>query len=257
MSHLAKIARGEAQPIHSGSLVPGRVLVVDDNPDTRGMSVGYLAGRQCLAIGTTSAAMARHLQGDLFSLVVVDIRAVPDDGLEVLRQIRARSDIPVILVAGEHCTDFDRIVSLELGADDVLCDPLNLRELLARIRATLRRQEMGRRSIMPSFRGGYRFDGWKLDHRSRTLTNPAGEIVKTTKTEYALLVALLEAPGRPLTRAQLMRAIRTHEDISDRTIDAQVRRLRRTIEADSAAPKLIRTSRGAGYILDASVEVFF
>jgi len=254
MGHLTKPERHEPQGLGSNGPVLGRVLVVDDNPETRRVSVRYLADRQCLAIGATHAEVARHLQRDLFSLVVADIRSAPDDGLEVLRQIRARSDVPVIVLAGQRYTELDRIVCLEIGADDVLCEPLNFRELLARARATLRRQEMGRRSMAPAFRGGYRFAGWELNHRTRTLTNPAGQTVAVTKTEYTLLVALLEAPRRPLTRAQLMRATRAHEDISDRSIDGQVLRLRRKIEADPSAPKLIKTLRGAGYILDASVE---
>ncbi|WP_201445521.1 winged helix-turn-helix domain-containing protein [Belnapia sp. F-4-1] len=230
---------------------------MDDDPATRGMSISYLASRQCLSLGVTHADAARHLKRGPFSLVVVDARATDDDGAEMLRSIRAQSEVPVILVVGQHYTVLDRIVSLELGADDVLCAPLNLRELLARVRATLRRHEAGRRDAAPGFQGGYRFDGWVLDQRSRTLTNPAGRTVDVTKTEYALLLALLGTPGRPLARAQLMRATRAHEDIHDRTIDAQVMRLRRKIEADPSSPKLIRTGRGAGYILDAWVEAIF
>lgn len=253
MSHLAG-SEPCARPDHPGSAAQDRVLVVDDDPATRGIFLRYLAGRHVSSAGTTSDDVAQRLDRDPFSLIVVDLRAVPGDGVRVLRQIRARSEVPVILVAGQHCTDLDRIVSLELGADDVLCAPLNLRELLARMHATLRRQEAGRRAVAPGLRGGYRFAGWVLDGRSRTLWNPAGRRVAVTKTEYALLVALLEAPRRPLARAQLMRATRAHEDIHDRTIDAQVLRLRRKIEADPAAPKLIRTGRGRGYMLDASVE---
>lgn len=245
---------GQAGPVDLG---PGRVLVIDDNAETRATSIRYLTDRHCPAVGIGRAEMARHLQRDLLSLVVADIRSASHDGVGILRQIRARSEVPVILVAGEHCTDADRIICLELGADDVLCDPLNPRELLARIRATLRRQEIGRRSIAPALRGGYRFNGWELDHRSRTLKDPAGQPVTITRTEFALLGALLEAPRRPLARAQLMRATRAHEDIHDRTIDAQVMRLRHRIEADPSAPTLIRTRRGVGYVLDAWVEAFF
>lgn len=243
-----------ALPNGPGSAVQGRVLVVDDNPETRGIALRYLTGRQFPAIGTTSNEVSRRLEQESFSLVVVDALTVPGDATDVLRRIRASSEVPVILVAGQPCTALDRIVLLELGADDVLCAPLNLRELLARMRATLRRQEAGRRAATPGCRGGYRFDGWVLDRRSRTLRNPAGQAVDITKTEYALLVALLDAPRRPLARVQLMRATRAHENIHDRTIDAQVLRLRRKIEVDPAAPQLIRTGRGRGYMLDASVE---
>ena len=253
MSHLAEIEPC-SQSSGQGGAAHGRVLVVGDDPDTRGILLRYLAGRQFPAFGATGNELARRLERASFSFVVVDARAAPGDGAELLRQIRARSEVPVILVVAQTCTDLDRIVSLELGADDVLRAPLNLRELIARMRATLRRQEAGRRAVAPGYRGGYRFDGWVLDQRTRTLKNPAGRTVDVTKTEYALLVALLETPRRPLARAQLMRATRAHEDIHDRTIDAQVLRLRRKIEADPAAPQMIRTGRGRGYMLDASVE---
>ncbi|WP_211259399.1 winged helix-turn-helix domain-containing protein [Belnapia moabensis] len=253
MSHLAKIGPCP-QLSGQGSAAHGRVLVVDDNPESRGILLRYLADRQFPAVGTTGNDLARRLERASFSFVVVDVRATHGDGVELLRQIRARSEVPVILVAGQICNDLDRIVCLELGADDVLRAPLNLRELIARMRATLRRQEAGRRAVAAGPRGGYRFDGWVLDQRTRTLKNPAGQTVYVTKTEYALLVALLETPRRPLARAQLMRATRAHEDIHDRTIDAQVLRLRRKIEADPAAPQMIRTGRGRGYMLDASVE---
>ncbi|WP_338664107.1 response regulator transcription factor [Pararoseomonas sp. SCSIO 73927] len=230
---------------------------MDDDAEARAGSIRYLADRQCAAVGVGHADLARHLKRDTFSLVVAKLRFTPGDGIAVLRQIRARSAVPVILVVSEGCTEAERILYIELGADDVLCGRLNPRELLARIRATLRRQEIGRRSVSPAFRGGYRFEGWELDLRSRTLKDPAGRIVKTTMAEYALLSALLEAPGRPLSRARLIRATRAHEDVHDRTIDAQVRRLRHRIEVDPSAPKLIRTRRGAGYVLDASVEILF
>lgn len=257
MRHLAGMERFRSEEIGPVGPVPGRVLVVDDDSGTRGTTVDYLTDRHFPAIGVGRTDLARQLQRDPPSLVVADLRFATDDGTASLRQIRTRSEVPVILVAGSHPTAADRIVLLELGADDVLCDPLNPRELLARIRAILRRQEIGRRSIAPSFRGRYRFNGWELDCRGRTLRNPAGQMVEVTKAEYTLLNALLEAPCRPLSRAELMRATRAHEDIHDRTIDAQVMRLRHKIEADASAPTLIRTKRGVGYVLDASVELLF
>ena len=176
----------------------------------------------------------------------------------MLRRIRARSDIPVIIITGEPQDEVDRALGLELGADDYLTKPFNLRELLARARATLRRQEMGRQSTGSVARGGcYRFNGWELRRKTRKLTDPAGEEVALTKSEYALLVAFLEAPGRSVSREHLLQATRTHEDIYDRSIDVQVLRLRRKLEQDPSQPTLILTERGVGYVFAAPVEPLF
>jgi DNA-binding response OmpR family regulator len=234
-----------------------RVLVVDGDPDARNTILRYFADHQCIAIGSVGGDVPRHLQCNQFSLVVLDGRSAPYDGFHTLRQIRARSNVPVILVTGQHENDIDSIVGLELGADDFLCEPLNLRELLARARAILRRLEMGRRSQGTSPQGGYRFDGWELHHRTRVLKAPAGATVDLTRKEFSLLMAFLEAPCRLLSREHLVWATRSHEDICDRSIDVQVLRLRRKIEADPSAPRLIKTERNMGYILDASVEILF
>jgi DNA-binding response OmpR family regulator len=209
-------------------------------------------------VGSNGADDVSHyLDGSQFSLVILDVQLGQRDGFDILRQIRGKSDIPVILITGQRRDDIDRIVGLELGADDYLSKPFNLRELLARARAILRRQEMGRQLTTTPVRGGYRFSGWELRRRTRTLTDPAGAIVDLTKGEYALLVAFLEAPLRPLSREHLLQATRTHEDIFDRSIDVQVLRLRRKLEADPAQPRLIRTERGIGYIFDTAVETLF
>src|SRR5262249_5647992 len=137
---------------------------------------------------------------------------------------------------------------LELGADDYIIKPFNPRELLARVRAVLRRQEIGRAGQQRDpERGGYTFEGWRLDRRLRRLTDPKGAAVPLTKGEYALLVAFLKAPQRPLSREQLLQATRIHEDVFDRSIDVQVLRLRRKIEVDASAPRMISTERGVGY----------
>ncbi len=140
------------------------------------------------------------------------------------------------------------MVGLELGADDYVTKPFGMRELLARVRAVLRRQEFSRRPSRdePSS-GGYRFDGWELDVRERKLVNAAAEPVSLTNGEYALLVAFLASPGRSLSREYLLQATRVHEDVFDRTIDVQVLRLRRKLESDPSAPRAIQTERGIGY----------
>nr|WP_200841113.1 response regulator transcription factor [Geminicoccus flavidas] len=235
----------------------GRVLVVDDDPRLRSRITRCFADHRYLALGSSGGDAARHLQHGPFSLVVLDVSPAAFDGLDLLRRIRACSDVPVILITGQGEGAIDRVVGLELGADDFLCAPLDLRELLARARAILRRQQAGRRSAAAPLKGGYRFAGWELHHRSRVLKDPAGAAVGLTRKEFALLLAFLEAPGRPLSRAHLMRATRMHEDVFDRSIDIQVLRLRRKIETDPAAPRLIRTERGLGYLLDARVELLF
>jgi two-component system, OmpR family, response regulator len=142
------------------------------------------------------------------------------------------------------------VLSLELGADDCITAPVGLRELVARVRAVLRRRLVAWPGGGPDRdRGRVRFGGWVLDRRLRSLTDPAGSPVSLSKGEYALLVAFLDAPQRPLSRVQLLQATRLHEDIFDRSIDVQVLRLRRKLEADRGAPRLIKTERGVGFTL--------
>src|SRR5262249_45500646 len=144
---------------------------------------------------------------------------------------------------------------LELGADDYIVKPFGLRELLARARAILRRRGIAcAGGTGPSERGGYRFGGWRLERRSRRLVAPREAPGSLSKGEYALLVAFLEAPQRPLSREHLLRATRVHQDIRDRQIDVQVARLRRKLEIDPAAPSIIQTERGIGYVFSLPVE---
>jgi len=151
--------------------------------------------------------------------------------------------------------DIDRVVGLELGADDYLTKPFNLRELLARVRAVLRRFDIGRAApARDPERGRFRFCGWQLDCKTRRLTDPAGAAVALTKGEYALLLAFLDAPQRPLSRDHLLQATRVHEDVFDRSIDVQILRLRRKLERDPNAPRVIQTERGVGYVFAVPVE---
>ena len=236
----------------------GHIVVVDDEPSLRQLLIGYLEHN---SIPTKPASnrteLNRHLSGTLPSLIILDLRLGQDDGLDMLREIRSHSDVPVILMTGHRLDEIDRILGLELGADDYIIKPFSLRELLARVRAVLRRQEMGRaaRAHNPE-RGGYRFEGWQLERRGRRLLDPNGTPVALSKGEYALLLAFLEAPQRPLSREQLLQATRMHEDIFDRSIDVQVLRLRRKLEVDPSAPRVIQTERGIGYVFALPVEPF-
>lgn len=191
------------------------------------------------------------------TLIILDLKLGHQDGFDLLREIRLRSDVPVIITACHRCDEIDRIVGLELGADDYVLKPFSLRELWARIRAVLRRQEMGRTSrAKDPDRGSYRFLGWRLNRRDRRLFDPSNTSVALSKGEYALLLVFLEAPQRPLTREYLLQATRVHEDICDRSIDVKVLRLRRKLQVDPGAPSVIRTERGIGYVFTAAVQLF-
>lgn len=252
MNQLVKIGRSEIRP--SGL---GRVLVVHRDPTMRDMIMRCLAEDQCMAVGSSGDDLGHQLRRNQFSLLTLDLGAGPLDGFDMLRHVRALSDVPVILTTGKPGSGIDKIVGLELGADDLIPTPFDPRELIARARAILRRQELGRGSAAEPIQRGYRFLGWELQRRTRALTDPAGREVELTKADYALLVAFLEAARRPLSREQLIQATRAHEDIYDRSIDVRVMRLRRKLNDEPGQPRLVRTLRGLGYMLDARVETLF
>jgi two-component system, OmpR family, response regulator len=235
-----------------------RILVVDDDAELRRMLVNYLEGQSMRVLSASNREeMSRQFAAREPNLVLLDLRLDKDDGLDVLRDIRSRSDVPVIIMTGHRRDEIDRVVGLELGADDYVTKPFGLRELLARVRAVLRRHDFGRAaSEHEPASGGFRFEGWELDLRAHRLLNPEGAPVPLTKGEYALLVAFLSAPGRPLTREHLLQATRVHEDVFDRSIDVQVLRLRRKLEADPSAPRAIQTERGVGYRFSLPVQQF-
>jgi two-component system, OmpR family, response regulator len=227
-----------------------RILVADSDVEMQRVATEYLRERDVeVCMATSRVVMQRLLSVGNIDIIVLNIRlGSSNSGLEILRDLRACSDIPVI-ITGCHETDrFDCVTGLEIGADDYLIKPLSLPELLARIRGVLRRRNLKR--IDPplvSRSDKRRFGGWIFDGRTGRLMNPAGVIVRLTKGEYALLHAFLDAPQRPLSREYLLQATRVHEDLFDRSIDVQISRLRRKLEADPATPNLIKTERGFGY----------
>jgi two-component system, OmpR family, response regulator len=234
-----------------------RILIVDDDPSIQEMMVSYFRQQNVDALSASGRQeMLRQLAAADPGVVILDLRLGSEDGLDLLREIRSRSDIPVIITTGHRRDDVDRIVGLELGADDYVTKPFNPRELLARVRAVLRRQDMARAAQRSPERGGFRFDGWQLVRQTRRLTDRQGNVVVLTKGEYALLIAFLEAPQRPLTREHLLQATRMHEDIFDRSIDVQVLRLRRKLEPVPTAPRHIHTERGVGYVFATPVDRF-
>ena len=236
----------------------GDIIVVDDDPSMREIVTRYLEQNNVrVRVASNRGELNHHLRVTNPSLILLDLRLGQDEGLDVLREIRSHSDVPIIIMTGHRRDETDRVVGLELGADDYILKPFDLRSLMARVRALLRRQEIGRlaRAQDPEG-GGYKFNSWRLEPRTRTLLDPNGMPVSLSKCEYALLVAFLESPRRPLSRESLMQATRLHEDIFDRSIDVQVLRLRRKLEVNPRAPTMIKTERGVGYLFAQAVERF-
>jgi DNA-binding response OmpR family regulator len=239
--------------------VSKQVLIVDDDSDFRSMVSGYLRQND---IGVVAAAgqqdTARLVAQRQFDLMVLDLDLGfglgVDDGLDLLRRFRADSDVPVIITTGQRTGEVDRVLGLELGADDYILKPLSLRELLARIRTVWRRADTARDTHTIREDGVLRFGSWTLDRRTRRLIDAENEVVPLTRGEYALLTAFLASPRQVLSRERLLQAIRVHEDIHDRSVDVQILRLRRKLEADPSEPRIIRTERGVGYVFDLSVE---
>src|ERR1700737_4148658 len=237
---------------------PARIFIVEDDPVMLHMVADYLEQHNIHAVPASGRQeMIRYFTASEPDLVILDLRLGQEDGFDLLREIRTRSDVPIIITTGARHDEIDRVVGLELGADDYVTKPFSLRELLARIRAVLRRQEAGRAAFQRDpERGRCRFGGWQLDRRIRRLIDPGGDQVALTKGEYALLTAFLDAPQRPLSREHLLQATRVHEDIFDRSIDVQILRLRRKLELDPSAPQIIQTERGVGYIFAFTVEPY-
>ena len=232
------------------------VLVVDDDPTMRDVIGSYLENENFrVSIASDGKAMTRILGSGSVDLIVLDLKLAGEDGLELMRN--RGMDVPVIMITGHRRDEADRVVGLELGADDYMLKPFSLRELLARIRAVLRRVDSGEhQSREREKRARYRFAGWELEMKARRLKSPAGEVVPLTAGEFNLLTAFLRSPHHVLNREQLLAASRVHdEEVFDRSIDVQILRLRRKLEANPSEPRLIKTERGAGYILATSVEV--
>jgi DNA-binding response OmpR family regulator len=244
-----------AEPAASASQAK-RVLVIDDDRFMQDMLKNYLEQHNLrVVLASQKQDVTRLFAVSEPNIVILDLRLGQEDGLDLLREIRSNSDVPVIITTGHRRDEIDRVVGLELGADDYITKPFGLRELLARIRAVLRRRETGLvASQRESEQGRCRFGSWQLDRRTRRLTDPNGDPVTLTKGEYALLIAFLDAPQRPLTREHLLQATRIHEDVFDRSIDVQILRLRRKLEADPSAPRIIHTERGVGYVFVLPVE---
>jgi DNA-binding response OmpR family regulator len=234
--------------------VEAHILVVDDDAAIRDLVREYLTEHDYkVSVAESGADMDKVLSVDIVDLVVLDLKLPDEDGLAIARRLRESLDIPIIILTGRK-EEVDRVMGLELGADDYVTKPFSQRELLARIKAVLRRTEGKRNARRSEKVRAYRFSGWELNTGTRRLKAPDGRNVDLTNSEYALLVAFLRSPQRILTRDQLLESSRLHDDIYDRSIDVQILRLRRKVEESPNQPKLIRTERGAGYYLNSTVE---
>lgn len=233
---------------------PARVLIVDDDRAMQTMLSEYFSTNGLRpATAANRAEMIDRLRVEPH-VVILDLQLGEDDGLDLLRLIRMQSDVPVIITTGHRREEVDRVVGLELGADDYVTKPFSPRELLARVRAILRRGGSGVDLKRARGRNRIRFGPWELDRHGHTIRRSDEDPVPLTKGEYGLLLAFLEAPNRPLSREHLLRATRVHDDVFDRSIDVQILRLRRKLEDDPSEPRLIETVRGVGYVFTAPVE---
>lgn len=235
------------------------ILVVDDDPQIRELLQEYLAENGLrVSVALNGEQMSQIIADEAIDLVILDLRLAGEDGMTIARTLRDRSAIPIVMLTGVR-DEADRVMGLELGADDYLTKPFSPRELLARIRTVLRRTKstavaQGQRREIRAFR----FAAFELNLRTRRLKQSDGHNIDLTNGEFNLLAALLAAPERILTRDQLLEASRVHDnEVYDRSIDVQVLRLRRKIEADPAQPRFIVTERGVGYIFNSPVEILY
>ena len=249
------------------------ILVVDDDDALRTLLIDYLAGHGLSATGVGTATEAvQAVANNTYSLVLLDLGLPDGDGKDLARRWRAQYPMSIICLTG-RLEEADRVMGLELGADDYITKPFSLREVLARIRAVTRRAGntpalpvpaavLAHSSVqVPVTRGkhprAYRFAKWLLNLNTRKLLTPDGKPISLTNAEFNMLTVFLATPGRIISREQLLERTRAFDDIYDRAIDVQILRLRRKLEADSKNPTLLCTERGVGYFLNAEVEALW
>ena len=244
--------------VHAPSTALAHILAVDDDPIIRQTIADYL-GRYEFRVTAVADGDAMHavLAHEVVDLVVLDLRLLGEDGMALARRLREESAIPIVMLTGRRA-EADRVMGLELGADDYLTKPFSPRELLARIRAVLRRRRPEVQQGRPEGIRAYRFDGWELNLNTRRLRTRDGRTVRLSNGEYSLLVVLLGAPNRVLSRDQLLDMSRLHsDDVYNRSVNTQILRLRRKLETDPANPRYILSERGAGYVFGVAVEIIY
>jgi two-component system OmpR family response regulator len=233
---------------------PAHILVVDDDHEIRTLLAEYLEKNGLrVSVARDGKEMHRMLERVRVDLVVLDILLPGDDGLTLCRALRANSQLPIIMLTARG-DDVDRILGLELGADDYVPKPFKPRELLARITAVLRRTTHVLREPLPADVRCYRFAGWRLDTTARALTDEGGNTVALSGAEFRLLAVLLAHAGQVLSRLQLMELLRGRDlDPFDRSIDQRVSRLRQILRDDARSPLIIKTVYGEGYVIGVPV----
>jgi two-component system OmpR family response regulator len=234
------------------------ILVVDDDSAMRQLVAEYLGHNDFRVTGAASGdELLETLRGGVVDLVLLDLRLPGEDGMTLLRQLRTASQIPVIILTG-RTEEADRVMGLELGADDYLTKPFSPRELLARIRTVLRRMQVSHEAQGTRVCRAYRIPGWELNLRTRRLTASDGREVTLSNGEFNLLAALLATANRVVSRDQLIELSRRYDnEVYDRAIDVQILRLRRKIEGNPAEPQIILTERGMGYRIAVAVEAVY
>src|SRR5712675_3788140 len=244
--------------LHAPTSAQPHVLAVDDDPVIREAISDYLGQYDFRVTAVADGrAMQVVLAQDVVGLVVLDLKLRDEDGMALASGLREESAIPIIMLTGRR-EEADRVMGLELAADDYLTKPFSPRELLARIRAVLRRRQPEIQQGRPEGIRAYRFDGWELNLNTRRLTARDGRAVRLSNGEFSLLVVLLGSPHRILSRDQLIDMSRLHnDDVYNRSVNTQVMRLRRKLEADPAKPCYILSERGAGYMFGVPVETIY
>jgi two-component system, OmpR family, response regulator len=231
------------------------VLIVDDDAEIRGLLGEYLRkqGYRATAVADGKGLRAA-VETSRPDVIVLDLMLPGEDGLALCRDLRARSDIPIIMLTARG-EETDRIVGLEMGADDYVAKPFNPRELLARIKSVLRRARSLPDNLKREEVASFRFAGWVLDPATRNLTAPDGVVIALSGTEFRLLRIFLDHPNRVLTRDQLIDLMLSRDAAPfDRAIDVQVSRLRHRLREDAKEPAIIKTVRGQGYVFAAHVD---
>lgn len=234
----------------------GHILVVDDDPQIRLLVARFLQRHGYQVTGAPDGrAMMEALAHSAIDLIVLDVMLPGRSGVELCRDVRATSQVPIVMLTA-RTEESERISGLEGGADDYVTKPFSPRELLARIRAVLRRSRAAHSSSAAQTSAIITFDGWRMDLRRRELLSPSGTLIDLSTGEFDLLVAFVEHANRVLSREALMQfaKTRTSDDPFDRTIDVQISRLRRKLEADASGGQLIKTIRGAGYLFASKVD---
>jgi two-component system, OmpR family, response regulator len=253
-----KILRRGARIIDKRAMAQAspNILVVEDDRETRALIAKYLRSNAChVTTAADGREMTRVMVDRRVDLLILDVMLPGEDGLSLCRKVRAESETPIIMLTARG-EDVDRIVGLEMGADDYLAKPFNPRELLARIHAVLRRQAFGQNASRAEPATALGFAGWRIDVRLRELRNPDGARVVMTSAEFDLLQTFCERPGRVLSRDVLLDFTHGRNAGSfERSIDVLVSRIRRKIEPDPREASLIKTVRSGGYVFTPRVEI--